>query len=118
MRKKPRIRRPLVAHLAAVRPDLVDPAAAIVAGRVRVNGSIVNNPASLVRTDASIVVVQSTPLRGETKLCAALAAFAVEVADRVALDAADYEIQGVAGVSGREQAAGVALSRSNRGQPA
>ena len=87
MRKKPKIRRTLIVHLAAVRPDIVDSAAAIAAGRVRVNGSIVTNPASLVRTDASIVVVQLTPLRGETKLCAALAAFAVEVAGRVALDA-------------------------------
>ena len=87
MRKKPKIRRTLIAHLTAVRPDIAEPAAAIAAGCVRVNGSIMTNPASLVQTDASVVVVQSTPLRGETKLCAALAAFAVEVAGRVALDA-------------------------------
>jgi predicted rRNA methylase YqxC with S4 and FtsJ domains len=87
MRKKPKIRRALIAHLAAVRPDIAAPTAAIAAGCVRVNGSIVTNPASLVRTDASIVVVPSTPLRGERKLWAALAAFTVEVAGRVALDA-------------------------------
>jgi 23S rRNA (cytidine1920-2'-O)/16S rRNA (cytidine1409-2'-O)-methyltransferase len=87
MRKKTRIRRTLVAHLATVWPDIADPATAIAAGRVRVNGSIVTNPASLVRMDASIVVVHPTPLRGERKLCTALADFAVEVAGRVALDA-------------------------------
>ena len=65
MRKKPKIRRTLIAHLAAVRPDIAEPAAAIAAGRVRVNGSIMTNPASLVQTDASVVVVQSTPLRGK-----------------------------------------------------
>lgn len=87
MRKKPNIRRALIVHLAAVRPDIAEPAAAIAAGCVRVNGSIVTNPASLVQTDASIVVVRSTPLRGERKLCTALAAFTVEVSSRVALDA-------------------------------
>lgn len=87
MRKKHRSRRTLIAHLAAVRPDIAEPAAAIAAGHVRVNGSIVTDPASLVRPDTSIVVVQPSTLRGEMKLCAALAAFDAAVAGRVALDA-------------------------------
>lgn len=86
MKKKKRIRRTLHAHVAAMRPDIEDPVASITAGLVRVNGSIVTNPASLVRTDVSIVIVDPTPLRGETKLSAAIAAFDVKVADRVALD--------------------------------
>ena len=79
-------RTPLVTHLSVVRPDVDDPAAAIAAGRVTVDGAIVTNPGSLVRRDAAIVVREPLALRGEAKLRAALAAFDVRVQDRVALD--------------------------------
>ena len=46
----------------------------------------VRNPASLVRRNASIVVVEPRPLRGELKLRAALESFAVDVRGRAALD--------------------------------
>jgi 23S rRNA (cytidine1920-2'-O)/16S rRNA (cytidine1409-2'-O)-methyltransferase len=72
--------------LARVRPDVADADAAIRAGVVWVDGRQIRNPASLVRADARIVVATPQPLRGETKLRAALAAFAPPVAGRVALD--------------------------------
>lgn len=80
-------RRPLVDVLARLRPDLDDPVQVIVGGAVRVDGAIVTNPASLVFPDAAIVLAPHAPLRGEAKLRAALARFAVEVTGRVALDA-------------------------------
>ena len=81
-------RRRLVQLLAVVRPDIVDPAAAIVAGTVLLDGAVVANPASLVRRDASVAVRPPPVLRGEAKLRAALARFRdVRVAGRVALDA-------------------------------
>jgi 23S rRNA (cytidine1920-2'-O)/16S rRNA (cytidine1409-2'-O)-methyltransferase len=46
----------------------------------------VRNPRSLVRAEARVEVVEAHPLRGEVKLDAALEAFAVAVAGRVALD--------------------------------
>lgn len=55
-------------------------------GRVLVDRFPVRNPRSLVRRDAAIAVVQRTELRGETKLRAALGAFAIDVRGRVALD--------------------------------
>ena len=79
-------RRELEKHLRQVRPDLTDPVVAIVSGQVLVDGRIVTNPRSLVRIDAAIVVRSSVPLRGEAKLRAALTAFDVGVAGRVALD--------------------------------
>jgi predicted rRNA methylase YqxC with S4 and FtsJ domains len=54
--------------------------AAILAGRVFVDGRLVTNPRSLVRSDAAIVVRDPKPLRGETKL-----ATAVRQLDRVVL---------------------------------
>ena len=62
------------------------PAAAILAGRVLVDGRIVTNPRSLVRSDAAIVVRDPKPLRGETKLRAALAGLDVRVSGCVGLD--------------------------------
>jgi 23S rRNA (cytidine1920-2'-O)/16S rRNA (cytidine1409-2'-O)-methyltransferase len=47
---------------------------------------VVDNPASLVRTDAAIAIVPVPALRGEAKLIAALERFDVPVHDRVALD--------------------------------
>jgi 23S rRNA (cytidine1920-2'-O)/16S rRNA (cytidine1409-2'-O)-methyltransferase len=55
-------------------------------GRVLVDGFPVRNPRSLVRRDAAIALVEPRTLRGEAKLGAALAAFAVDARDRIALD--------------------------------
>lgn len=51
-----------------------------------VDGRIVTNPRSLVRHDAAVVIDAPRPLRGEGKLAAALAAFQVPLAGRIALD--------------------------------
>jgi 23S rRNA (cytidine1920-2'-O)/16S rRNA (cytidine1409-2'-O)-methyltransferase len=69
--------------LRIARPDLADPAAAIAAGLVLVDGRIVTNPRSFVRRDAAIAVRAPRVLRGEAKLAAA---FDVRVARRTALD--------------------------------
>ena len=60
--------------------------AAILAGTVLVDGRIVTNPRSLVRSDAAIIVRNPQPLRGEIKLRAALAGLDVRVTGRIALD--------------------------------
>ena len=77
----------LVKELARQRPDLDDPAAAIAAGLVLVDGRPVANPESRVAKGCSLVVRVEAPLRGEAKLRAALDRFGVVVAGRVALDA-------------------------------
>ena len=67
--------------------DASDAEAAIARGEVRVDGRIVQNPRSLVRTDAVITIEpRHPPLRGQAKLAAAIAAFGVDCRDRVALD--------------------------------
>lgn len=53
---------------------------------MRVDGFIKTNPDSLVREDASIVVVRPRELRGSAKLRAALKAFRPAVRGRIALD--------------------------------
>ena len=77
---------PLVQELARVRSDIANPAEAVAAGEVLVDGRIVTNPASLVRLGASIVVRPVRALRGEAKLRAALVAFDVRLCGRVAVD--------------------------------
>jgi 23S rRNA (cytidine1920-2'-O)/16S rRNA (cytidine1409-2'-O)-methyltransferase len=59
---------------------------AILGGRVRVDGVVRTNPAARVRPGAAVLVSGPIVLRGEAKLRAALAAFDVPVAGRVALD--------------------------------
>lgn len=76
----------LVDHLARHRPDLPDSASAIVAGRVLVDGRVVDNPAARVRADAAVRVRPPPPRRGAHKLRAALDAFDVPVAGTVAVD--------------------------------
>jgi 23S rRNA (cytidine1920-2'-O)/16S rRNA (cytidine1409-2'-O)-methyltransferase len=78
--------RPLIGEVARRFPDRDDPAADIAAGRITVNGLIVRNPRTRVRSDVSIALAASQPLRGEAKLTAALDRFAVPVAGRVTLD--------------------------------
>ncbi|HET7567054.1 MAG TPA: SAM-dependent methyltransferase [Gaiellaceae bacterium] len=73
-------------ELLRAHPSITDPDAAIARGAVVVNGRAVSNPSSLVREGAAIALRMNTPLRGEAKLRAGLAAFAVEVHGRAALD--------------------------------
>jgi 23S rRNA (cytidine1920-2'-O)/16S rRNA (cytidine1409-2'-O)-methyltransferase len=87
MARKGRARlRRLVEVVAQTHSQLGDPAQLILARRVSVGGRVVDNPASLVRSDAAITIVPETALRGEAKLTAALERFDVSVRDRVALD--------------------------------
>src|SRR5690348_4900422 len=87
MSRRKRVKlRALVDELARVHPQLEDPQALIVRGDVLVDGIVRTNPASRVRTGASITLRTEPRLRGEVKLRAALAAFRVEVHGRVALD--------------------------------
>lgn len=67
-------------------PQVGDPAAHIAEHGVLVDGQLVQNPRSLVREGARIELRVESPLRGEAKLRAALAAFEIDVAGRVALD--------------------------------
>jgi 23S rRNA (cytidine1920-2'-O)/16S rRNA (cytidine1409-2'-O)-methyltransferase len=73
-------------QLLRAHPWICDADAAIVRGEVLVDGRIIFNPASLVRQDAAITLRMPKPLRGEQKLRAALRSFAIDIADRVALD--------------------------------
>lgn len=68
------------------RPDLDDTAAAIVEGRVVVDGTTITNRDARVRSDASIRVVEARQLRGELKLGAALDALDIDVRGAVAVD--------------------------------
>jgi 23S rRNA (cytidine1920-2'-O)/16S rRNA (cytidine1409-2'-O)-methyltransferase len=79
--------RGLLEHLAEVRPDLDDAYAAVMEGRVLVDGTMISNPRARVRVDASIIVHSDNVLRGEIKLRAAFDAFPVDAIGRVALDA-------------------------------
>jgi 23S rRNA (cytidine1920-2'-O)/16S rRNA (cytidine1409-2'-O)-methyltransferase len=73
-------------HVRLVRPDIVDPIAAIEDGRLLVGGRVVTTSASLVRADASVVLRRPSRLRGEAKLEAALDRFGVSVIARTCLD--------------------------------
>lgn len=84
--RRPRLRA-LAEELARRHTEITDPSELIAAGEVLVDGIVNRNPASLVRRGASITLRMRRPLRGETKLRAALAAFGVAVEGRVALDA-------------------------------
>lgn len=67
-------------------PDLGDATAAVTSGMIVVDGRSITNPDARVRSDSSIRAIAPRPLRGETKLLAALDAFALAVAGRVAVD--------------------------------
>ncbi|HLJ66977.1 MAG TPA: SAM-dependent methyltransferase [Chloroflexota bacterium] len=79
--------RTLVRALAALYPELEEPALLIAAGKVTVDGRVVRNPASMVGPGSQLHVVASASLRGEAKLRAALDTFRIPMAGRVALDA-------------------------------
>lgn len=78
--------RHVLEHLARTRPDIADPRAAIIAGHVLIDGRVVTNPRSQVRADAAVVLRVPHALRGEEKLRAALAGFAIDVTDRICVD--------------------------------
>ncbi|HEV2125500.1 MAG TPA: SAM-dependent methyltransferase [Chloroflexota bacterium] len=83
------VRRKPITVVEAVRrghPDLEDPESAIAAGSVLVDGMVRTNAATLVRSDATVTIVGSVPLRGEAKLRAALDRFDVRVDGRICLD--------------------------------
>jgi len=67
-------------------PEITDPPAEIASGRIAVDGRVAANPATRIRADASVSRRVDVPLRGEAKLRAAIAAFPVDVAGRVAVD--------------------------------
>ena len=83
--KRPQLR-VLVNELARRHPQLADPGRLIASGHVLVDGIVSTNPATLVRSDASISLRHEKRLRGETKLEAALRQFVVPTAGRVAVD--------------------------------
>lgn len=85
-KRRPRLRA-LVDELARVHPELEDPAAAIRAGDVLVNGVARTSARSLVSPGDAVSLRRPRRLRGEAKLAAALATFDVRVTGRVALDA-------------------------------
>ena len=67
-------------------PHVEDAEGAVRAGKVSVDRVVRLNPAFRVRGGAHVTVAEDQPLRGEAKLRAAIEAFGVEVAGRVALD--------------------------------
>jgi 23S rRNA (cytidine1920-2'-O)/16S rRNA (cytidine1409-2'-O)-methyltransferase len=76
----------LLDHLTTIRTDLPDPASAIAAGWVLVDGRVVTNPTARIPTDAAVRVRPTKLLRGTRKLTPVLTALGVPVAIRVALD--------------------------------
>jgi 23S rRNA (cytidine1920-2'-O)/16S rRNA (cytidine1409-2'-O)-methyltransferase len=77
--------RSLAQEVAELVPE-ADTEALIAAGEVLVDGVPVTNPRSRLRAGAHVTVRPATALRGSPKLRAALAAFDIDVAGRVALD--------------------------------
>lgn len=75
---------PLVEAVAAL--GVEDPAAAIAAGLVEVDGLPSGSPRARIRSGARVTLRGDIPLRGEAKLRAALEGFGVDVRERVALD--------------------------------
>jgi 23S rRNA (cytidine1920-2'-O)/16S rRNA (cytidine1409-2'-O)-methyltransferase len=72
--------------LKRTHPDIEDPEVAIGEKAVVVDGVIVVNPQSLVRSDGVVKIREPQVLRGGWKLGGALDHFAISVADRVGLD--------------------------------
>jgi 23S rRNA (cytidine1920-2'-O)/16S rRNA (cytidine1409-2'-O)-methyltransferase len=77
---------PLRREVARLWPDATDIDALIRSGLVRVNGVAATNPRSRIPAGAALSHTEQRTLRGEAKLEAGLAAFSVDVSDRVALD--------------------------------
>ena len=81
----PRFRN-VLAHVRATRPDITDPIAAIEERRLLIDGVIVLSAAASIRSDAAIVLLPRSILRGSVKLEAALDGFELDVSDAVCLD--------------------------------
>jgi 23S rRNA (cytidine1920-2'-O)/16S rRNA (cytidine1409-2'-O)-methyltransferase len=73
--------------VAKAYPDLDDPEAAIVSGRVVVDGLVQTNPATMVPAAANVALDVDETLRGTTKLEPALERFPVDAEGCIALDA-------------------------------
>jgi 23S rRNA (cytidine1920-2'-O)/16S rRNA (cytidine1409-2'-O)-methyltransferase len=85
----PKKRAPFVALTSLLQsrfPSIGDPSEAIVGGLVLVEGALVTNPKSRVRTTASVRFLASKPLRGTVKLRAALQLLGVNLEEKVVLD--------------------------------
>lgn len=77
----------LTERIIKLHPQLSNPERAIIEGLVRVNGVIISNTRARIPYAAAVSISPpSSPLRGARKLIAALEAFSVLVAGRVALD--------------------------------
>jgi 23S rRNA (cytidine1920-2'-O)/16S rRNA (cytidine1409-2'-O)-methyltransferase len=76
----------IMKRLLREHPDLDDAEDTLRQHQVTIDGVPVTNPRTLVRPEARVRLLRSPSLRGSVKLRAALAAFAVDVAGRVALD--------------------------------
>jgi 23S rRNA (cytidine1920-2'-O)/16S rRNA (cytidine1409-2'-O)-methyltransferase len=77
--------RPLIDVVQEAFPE-IDAAAAILGGTILIDGRIVQNLRSAVQRGAAVTHRPMNPLRGQSKLGAALAFFHVPVTGRVALD--------------------------------
>ena len=77
----------LTQRIRQLYPHVPDPGRLISDGRVRVNGAVISNPLARISRSAAVVLAgPPQPPRGARKLEAALGAFAVPVAGRVAID--------------------------------
>jgi 23S rRNA (cytidine1920-2'-O)/16S rRNA (cytidine1409-2'-O)-methyltransferase len=77
----------LIQRVRQLYPHVPDPAGLISDGLVRVNGVVTSNPRARIPRGAAVALAgQPEPPRGARKLQAAIDAFAVPVAGRVAID--------------------------------
>jgi 23S rRNA (cytidine1920-2'-O)/16S rRNA (cytidine1409-2'-O)-methyltransferase len=76
----------LLRAVRSLQPAVVDPAGLIAGGGVKVDGRINRNPESVIGPGSTVALVEEPVLRGEAKLSAALDAFEIDPAGRVALD--------------------------------
>jgi len=77
----------LIQRVRQLYPSHPDPARLIIDGLVLVDGAVVSNPRARISRGAAVNIAgPPRPPRGAAKLAAALDAFAVPVADRVAID--------------------------------
>ena len=76
----------LLRAVQSLKPSVDDPAGLITTGCVKVDGRINRNPQSVIGPGSTVALVEESVLRGEAKLSAALDAFEIDPAGRVALD--------------------------------
>jgi 23S rRNA (cytidine1920-2'-O)/16S rRNA (cytidine1409-2'-O)-methyltransferase len=85
MGSRPRFRN-VLAHVRALRPDIIDPIGAIQDRRLLVAGVVILDTSTQVRSDAGIILRPARSLRGSAKLELALKHFGIEVDSAVCLD--------------------------------